>query len=51
MALILFDFLKVLVQDQPDDINVSFWKYLMKLLELSDNKTPVAKERTSSRQC
>ncbi|ASV33508.1 hypothetical protein CJJ18_05065 [Candidatus Williamhamiltonella defendens] len=44
MTLILFDLLKALMQDQPDDIKVSFGKYLMKLLEPSANKAPVVKK-------
>lgn len=44
MTLILFDLLKAFMQDQPDDIKVSFGKYLMKLLEPSSNKAPVVKK-------
>ncbi|ATW21837.1 hypothetical protein BJP44_01370 [Candidatus Williamhamiltonella defendens] len=44
MTLILFDLLKALMQEQPDDIKVSFGKYLMKLLEPSANKAPVVKK-------
>ncbi|WP_207286990.1 hypothetical protein [Candidatus Hamiltonella defensa] len=44
MTLILFDLLKAFMQNQPDDIKVSFGKYLMKLLEPSANKAPVVKK-------
>ncbi|ATW29523.1 hypothetical protein BJP41_03235 [Candidatus Williamhamiltonella defendens] len=44
MTLILFDLLKAFMQHQPDDIKVSFGKYLMKLLEPSSNKAPVVKK-------
>ncbi|WP_174891299.1 hypothetical protein [Candidatus Hamiltonella defensa] len=43
-TLILFDLLKALMQDQPDDVKVYFGKYLMKLLEPSANKVPVVKK-------